>query len=286
VIADRSPATVFGIGGRQVISDATLAKLAGAPGAKPPPADPPGWNLRYSTDFSNLNGWHVRDETQSNDNSRNIPKNVQPGSLGGGDGLTILGRRESGYNRPYTSGEIHGVGSDLILPNYFRAEVVGRVTDERGIWPALLWFRPKNASDGEIDVMEYMGGRPENEDRKRFAVTMHNEYGSAQDPIKDPVYVDQLSQPKVTGTHRYTIEKTPGRIKVWIDDDVEHASVFTAGDKSWWNNIMEVPGRTWYPRITLQIGAGSGKAVVPEPYSSWQESRVEVESLRIWTMQP
>lgn len=285
VVEERAPSALVGIGGEEALATNTLETLAGSdqPPVEPPPTQPPGWELHYETDFSDLSGWQVRDETQSNDNSRNIPDNVLPGSVGSGEGLTILGKREPGYNRPFTSGEIHGVSDELVLPNYFRAEVVGRVTDESGIWPALLWFRPVNSDDGEIDVMEYMGGRPENDDRQRFAVTMHNEYGPTQDSAKGPIFIDKLDNDSVTGTHRYTIEKTPGQIKVWIDDDVEHASVFSSSDKDWWNEIMEAPGRTWYPRITLQVGAGSGKAVVPNPDASWSESSLEVDSLRVWT---
>lgn len=283
VLAERVPQWVTVFGGEAAVSQSTAQSLVGATdgsGSTAPVTDPAGWTLRYSTDFSNLDGWTVREETQDNDNSRNLRKNV----VAGPDGLTIHARRESGYNRPFTSGEIHGSSEALKVPNYFRAEVTAEVMDEKGLWPAALWFRPVAHSDGEIDVMEYMGGRPENLDRKRIAVTMHNEYGATQASLKDPIYIDQLTRDTVTGVHTYTIEKTPGQIKVWIDGDEEDASVFRAADASWWNRIMEVEGRQWYPRITLQVGAGARKQIVPNPSSSWQHSEMKIHSLKIWNM--
>lgn len=260
----------------------------------------PGWDLHYSTTFATNDGWTLLEENQSNDNSRNLPKNVRFGAVGGGNGLIIDGIRESGYSRPYTSGEMHGKGAGLILPNYFRAEVIGRVMDERGLWPCLLWFRPQNASDGEIDVMEYMGGLYSGTQR-RVAVTMHNEYGGTQDPWKGPIYWNQLTTPSLTATHKYTIEKTPGMLKVWVDDDTSLARYFgtsaevlshlpqngVSAPKAWWDRIMEVSSRTWYSRITLQIGDGSlntnGKRVVPEPELTWTSSQMEIDSLKFWT---
>ena len=270
------------------------------------PAPPPddalvGWTLLYSTVFATNDGWTLREENQQNDNSRNLPKNVRFGAVGGGNGLIIDGIRESGYARPYTSGEIYGKAAHMIVPNYFRAEIVYRVPDEIGVWPAPLWFRPNNSNDGEIDVMEWMGGLYSGTQR-RIAITMHNEYGATQDPWKGPVYWNQLTDPVITSTHKCTIEKTPGMIKVWVDDDTSLTRYFgttaevlanlpqngVQAPKDWWDRIMEVASKTWYSRITLQIGDGSlntgGKRVVPEPESSWMSSELQIDSLKLWTM--
>ncbi len=45
---------------------------------------------------------------------------------------------------------------------------------------------------------------------------------------------------------------------------------------------MEVPGRTWYPRITSQIGQGPATKVVPDPASSWSKTEMKVTSLKLW----
>lgn len=281
----RDPEWLIVLGGTAVVSHATAEDLAtGGSPSDPPPADPSpdpaGWTLKYSTDFSDIDGWTARDETQDNDNSRNIPKNVVPGP----DGLVIHGIRESGYNRPFTSGEVAGTSSEMIVPNYFRAEVEAQIMDESGLWPAALWFRPVDHPDGEIDVMEYLGGLDENRQRKRIAVTMHNEYDGGHDPIKNPVYVDELSNDSLTDMHTYTIEKTPDQIKVWIDDDEHLASYFNGDDADWWDRIMENPEREWYPRITLQIGEGSRLKIVPDPDPTWSSSAMTVRSLKLWTL--
>ncbi len=141
-----------------------------------------GWKPLYSTNFNSLTGWTVYDgQTQDNDNSVNVAKNVAAGA----GGLTITGRREGGFSMPFTSGEIVGKSTGLVVPNYFRAEVTGVFKDESGIWPCLLWFRPQSGGDGsngEIDVMEWMGGMWTGT-QKRVAITMHNEYGATHDQI-------------------------------------------------------------------------------------------------------
>jgi len=252
-----------------------------------------GWNLRYSTDFQDLSGWDVKNgQTQNNDNSVNLAKNVLPGSVADSKGLTIEGYRESGYSQPFTSGEIYGTGQpNMILPNYFRLCVIGRTAKANGFWPAIMWMRPYSGGDGsngEIDVMEYMGGRVENQSRMRIAVTMHNEYGSSQDSAKKPIYIDQLPNPDnlslddlLERPHKYVIEKTPGYINIWIDG-VQRT--FSAADKGWWNRIMEAANRTWYMRITLQIGAGSSTAVVPNPDTGWNYDVMQVASVKTWDM--
>ena len=205
-----------------------------------------------------------------------MAKNVTAGA----EGLKIFGKRESGFSKPFTSGEIVGKSGNLVVPNYFRAKVTGSFEDASGIWPCLLWFRPNNASDGEIDVMEWMGGMWTG-DQKRVAITMHNEYGSTQDSIKKPLMLKSNSWFDPNAEHTYTVEKVPGSITVWVDG--RKLSTFTASDKGWWNRIMEVEGRTWYPRITLQIGQGASTKVVPDPAASWTDTEVGVTSFKIWT---
>ena len=234
------------------------------------------WQLRYSTDFSNLAGWTVyNNQTQNNDNSVNMAKNVSVGS----NGLTIVGKKESGASMPYTTGEIVGKSANQVVGNYFKARVTGKFEDLQGVWPCLLWFRPNNASDGEIDVMEWMGGLWSG-DQKRVAITMHNEYGATQDSIKKPLLLKSNSWYDSEAVHTYVVKKVPGSITVKVDGRV--TSKFTSGDKAWWNRIMENSNRTWYPRITLQIGAGSVTKTVPNPTSSFSSTKMNVKSFKLW----
>jgi hypothetical protein len=252
------------------------APVAPAPVAAAAAVDPAGWALKYATNFSSLTGWTVYDgQTQNNDNSVNLAKNVTASA----GGLNIRSARESGYSRPFTSGELVGKSSSLVVGNYFRAEVTGTFKDESGVWPCLLWFRPNNASDGEIDVMEWMGGMWTGT-QKRVAITMHNEYGATQDSIKKPLMLSQHTWYNPALPHTYTVEKVPGMITVWVDGH-KIASMGPA-NKSWWNRIMEVSGRTWYPRITSQIGQGSATKVVPNPAASWSSTNMKVTSFKLW----
>lgn len=258
----------------------TSATGASTVSARTPALTTTSWKPAYSTDFSSLSGWTVYDgQTQSNDNSVNLAKNVTAGA----GGLTITGKRESGYAKPYTSGEIVGRSTGLVVPNYFRAEVTGTFKDESGVWPCLLWFRPQSGGDGsngEIDVMEWMGGMWSGT-QKRVAITMHNEYGATQDSIKKPLTLSANPWYDPNVPHTYTVEKVPGSITVWVDG--RKISTFSGADKSWWNRIMESSSRTWYPRITLQVDSGSTTKVVPNPLSTWQSTKIGVTSLKLWT---
>ncbi len=264
------------------------ALVDGEPDPEPDPEPPfnpevPGWALQYGTTFqqpSDLLNWTLyNSQTQSNDNSVNMARNVTTGP----GGLTIAGKRESGLSRPFSSGELVGATAATTVGNYFRCEVVGTFEDEIGVWPCLAWFRPKNASDGELDLMEWMGGMWTG-DQKRVAITMHNEYGASQDSIKRPLILAQQPWFDPAKPHKYILEKIPGKITVTVDDRF----TVTCGpaDKSWWNRINEVSGRTWYPRITLQIGDGSknsgGKKVVPDPLASWSSTEMGVSSFKLW----
>ena len=283
---DKVKVTRIGTAAAPVAPAPTPAPAAPAPAAPAPAApaptapsavgDPAGWALKYATNFTNLTGWTVYDnQSQSNDNSVNMAKNVTAGV----NGLNIRSARESGYAKPFTSGELVGRSSNLVVGNYFRAEVTGTFKDESGVWPCLLWFRPNNASDGEIDVMEWMGGMWTGS-QKRVAITMHNEYGATQDSIKTPLILSSNSWYNPALPHTYTVEKVPGSITVWVDGR-KIASV-GAANKSWWNRIMEVQDRTWYPRITSQIGQGASTKVVPNPAAAWNSTDMKVTSFKLW----
>lgn len=244
------------------------------------------WTPSYATGFSSLTGWTVVDgQTQSNDHSVNLARNVTAGV----NGLTIAGRREAGHTAPFTSGELlgtntrtsTGTSTGLVLPNYFRAEVTGRFDDVAGVWPCLLWFRPANSSAGEIDLMEWMGGLWSG-DQRRIAITMHNQYGPGHAPIRKPLLLRDAPWYDPAVPHTYTLEKVPGSLTVWIDG--HQVATFTAADAAWWPTIMENPERTWYPRITLQVGAGAATKTVPDPAPGFSSTAMTVTSLRLWTL--
>lgn len=270
--------------------------LAFVDGALPlvgtPPVDDARWEVQRETDFDSLADWDIEDgtstakgapwgvaknQTQGNDNSVNLAKNVRTVP---GKGLVIAGLEEDGYAKPYTTGEIVGKGIEgLEVPNYFRAEVRGLFDDIPGVWPCLLWFRPVDDPVGEIDLMEWMGGLWKGTDR-RVAITMHNGYGANHRPIKRPMILRDAAWFDPNVPHTYTMEKTPGMIRVWIDARL--VATFTPADATWWNAVMERPDLWWYPRITLQIGKGSNTAVVPDPGPTFHGTSIEVNWLRFY----
>ena len=196
--------------------------------------------------------------------------------------MTILGKREDRGGRPYTSGDV--LGQHITVPNYFRAEVTATLPTEPGMWPAPLWFRPLNGADGEIDVCEtwpYDWGS----DPKAY-VTIWENYDTKRKENAGLSY-SALPNSDPAAPHTYTVEKTYRRIRFEIDGVLVYEwnqSNFNPTLASWYDSIYEVPGRTWYPRVTLQIGAGNAGTSNnnAEPDASWQESELVIHSLKIY----
>lgn len=235
------------------------------------------WVPLYDADLTDPTAWTLRNETQSNDNSRNLPANVTFGAYG----MAILGRRETGYTRPFTTGDALGNVGPLILPNHFRVEVVGTAPHGIGLWPCVLWLRPANGSDGEIDLMENFGGKP------YVKATLHNEYGTNHKMIGRQIAWSTLPNPDPAAEHTYVIEKTPNRILITVDGRTLMDATPTDAPVGFdWARIFENPSRTWYPRVTLQIGCGTAnpECATGQPPADWNgPTELVVSSLRAWT---
>lgn len=236
------------------------------------PVDPAGWVTFYDSTFAKDDGWEKRSETQSNDNSYNTARNVVFG-----DGLTIIGRREVAGGRPYTTGDV--LGRHVRVPNYFRAEVTATLPTDYGMWPCPLWFRPLTHGDsGEIDVCETwpfdwaLGAKAH--------ATVWENYTSKRKENASLLY-SKLPNPDPAAPHTYTVEKVKGRITFWIDGVLLYSwekPTMNTRIASWYDSVYEVPGREWYPRITLQAGGPNAR----EPKPEWQESRMVIHRLRIY----
>lgn len=238
------------------------------------PEVPKGWTPIYDSVFTADEGWEKRQETQSNDNSYNTPKNVV---FGNKDGLYLLGKRETLGGRPYTSADI--LGRHIRVPNYFRAEVTATMPTDYGMWPCALWFRPLTGGDsGEIDVMETWpfdwNGTP------RLYSTVWENYTTKR---KENARLDysKLPNPDPAAPHTYVVEKVKDRITFSVDGVIVYSwekATMNATMKSWYDSVYEIPGREWYPRITLQIGGPNAK----EPKPEWRESKMVIHRLRIF----
>lgn len=233
---------------------------------------PEGWAVLYDSTFEKNDGWSLRSETQSNDNSYNTPNNVLFGK-----GMTVVGRRESVGGRPYTSGD--ALGRHIRTPNYFRAEVTATLPTEYGQWPCPLWFRPLTGGDsGEIDVCETWpfdwNGVP------RMYATVWENYTTKR---KENARLDysKLPNPDPAAPHTYAVEKVKGRITFSVDGVTVYSwekGRMNATMASWYDSVYEIAGREWYPRITLQIGGSNAK----EPRADWKQSEMVIHRLRIF----
>lgn len=233
---------------------------------------PEGWAVLYDSTFEKNDGWSLRSETQSNDNSYNTPNNVLFGK-----GMTVVGRRESVGGRPYTSGD--ALGRHIRTPNYFRAEVTATLPVEYGQWPCPLWFRPLTHGDsGEIDVCETWpfdwNGVP------RMYTTVWENYTTKR---KENARLDysKLPNPDPAEPHTYAVEKVKGRITFSVDGVTVYSwekGRMNPTMASWYDSVYEIAGREWYPRITLQIGGSNAK----EPRADWKQSEMVIHRLRIF----
>lgn len=239
---------------------------------------------RVPVDVTNAAGWTIQDRstgTQSNDASVNLRENT----LFTPEGLKIKGTDLPNpiNSRSFGSGDV--LGRHIAVPNHFRAEVDAILPTAPGSWPCPLWFRPlggPNLNDGEIDVVETWphdwGTTP-----KAWAA-IHPEYTSSVGAKKANAGLaySRLPIPDPTVKHTYTVEKTYRRIAFWVDDIIVYEwndKTFNDNVRAWWDRIMEIPDRTWYPRVTLQVG---GAQTGGYPKRPWAGCEMLVTDIRIW----
>lgn len=242
------------------------------PTPEPDPLEVEGWELTFNDDFNSLDPqvWNVKNGTyMDHEDSHLWARNVSTA-----DGvLRIQAKQETTTvgrtTRAYTSGYVETNGK-FSVPNYFRAEIRARVPLEQGMWAAPLWFRPADGSGGEIDLIETYGNRPTD-----YNHTIHTAYGAGrqQKHIGGKFKTDPLAW------HVYTIEKTPGQIKMWVDG--EHTATFKSGDPVWYDRYYEA-GKRWNFRTNLQVGGVWGG--LPDSTTDWTPSKtaMEVDYLRAW----
>lgn len=233
---------------------------------------PPGWVTLYDSTFGVDDGWTKNQETQSNDNSYNTPANVSFGSRG----MVLLSKRQNMGGRPYTTADV--LGRHIAVPNYFRAEVTATLPTDYGQWPCPLWFRPLNGNDGEIDVVETWphdwNGVP------RLYVTLHDKYSNNR---KEGARLDysKLPNPDPAVPHTYVVEKVKDRITFSVDGVTVYSwekATINPKFKLWFDTIFENPDRTWYPRMTTQMGEPNARDPKPE----WNQSEMIIHRLRIF----
>lgn len=241
------------------------------------------WEPLFDLDLSVNDGWTARNETQTNDNSRNLPSMVSFGDRG----LVITGRRAVSVdkvNRPFVTGDITGYHHPL--PNYFRLRVRASAPHSKGWWPCPMWLRSlRPNTDGEIDLMENFGMQP------NAKATLHSAYNTATAPNQHKMIGDSLPWSALDGApdgmHTYVIEKVPNAITIWADDEVLLVAGPSTNPSFPWAEIFEVPEKEWGMRATLQAECGTanpGCATGSVPSTFTGSVEMVIESIEAWSL--
>lgn len=243
-----------------------------------------GWSLALDEGFDRIDPdrWTLKHDTySSNEDSFLLRDNCSIEDVGAeGRALRLQSREQTvrkwGDRWDYTSCYATTEGK-FSLPDYFRAEVRAKVPMEQGMWAAPLWFRPTDGSGGEIDVVETLGREAAD---PQVHQTIHSDYGPAHELSSFEFPFDRLGDRAGTRWHTYTIEKLPGGITMWVDD--EQTAQWSATDPEWFSEYYDA-GKRWELRINLQVGGSwAGR---PDSSTDWAPDRtaILVDRVRVWT---
>ena len=228
------------------------------------------WRSVLSEGFSSLDDsrWTRYDQQSwARDDARVLARNVRTS----GGQLRVGAKHEPSGGRAYTSGDLTTAGK-FTLPTYFKVTVRAKVPFQRGMWAAPLWFRPSDGSAGEIDLVETYG-----HERSQPLVhqTIHTEYGRThrQDAVTYPFAKLPGS---ATDWHTYTVEKTKGQIRMWVDGQL--TSTFNRSTASWFNTYYEA-GKRWSLRVCLQVGGYDGR---PDATTDWSRTTMKIDKIEAW----
>jgi beta-glucanase (GH16 family) len=221
----------------------------------PPPAEPAGWKLVFSDEFTGTgidrSKWNLRDEGRDIDVGCNTssPKNqfVSDGNL------TIRALRENvvcnKQTRQYSQGYLDTIGKHSWT--YGRFEMRAKSPNKpgaasKGLWPA-FWLRPNDGGNGEIDVTELPGG--DGWYTKSTAAIFYD-----YSPVKQDT---RIALPgggyPGDGFHTYTTEWDANSLKWYIDGKL----VWTRDKNTtpWYDKAFHKP---YNLRLNFQVGGWLG----------------------------
>jgi beta-glucanase (GH16 family) len=168
--------------------------------------DPGKWGFDIGTDWGN---GQLEYDTDRAENA----------SLDGNGNLAITAREESYQGRNYTSARM--TTENKFEPTYGRFEARIKLPVGNGIWPA-FWLLGADFDSvgwpqtGEIDVMEYLGQRPQ-----EVHGTIHGPGYSASNAISR-MYILEGSRFDLD-FHRFAVEWDQSQIRWFVDDSLFHA---------------------------------------------------------------
>jgi hypothetical protein len=251
----------------------TRARSAGVSVHHRGPHDLPGWNLSYAENFSRMSSrWNVLDGLNMSGHAE-VSKTRNVSVRGGVLSMKAMKQRataSNGATKDYTSGFMFTQGK-YTVPNYFRAEIRARVPWGQGLWPAPLWFRPNDQSDGEIDLVESIG-----RENNVMHYTIHSGgYGSSH------VYsghAQRISNP--TGWHTWTVSKTRDLIVMYCDG--REVARWTPSDRAWKDSAFE-SGKRWALWSNLQLGGSWAGNPDGSTSFSGMDSTMQIDHIYTWT---
>ncbi|MBD2772641.1 glycoside hydrolase family 16 protein [Iningainema tapete] len=259
---------------KQLISAALL--FASFVSTTPVLADPPGdgWKLVFSDEFSeptlDQSKWSTcyywrdpNDPTQGCSNSNGemqwyVPYNVllEDGNLR----LRALNEQLK-PNYPYSSGMVSSHDKFTFLYGY--AEMRAKMPKGKALWSA-FWLSPKYAWPPEIDIVEYLGQRP-----NEANLVYH--YGASyyEHEFDISTYYETIGKDYSEDYHTFAVEWSPDAI-VWYVDGVERKR-FEQKDQ-----IATIP---MYIVVNLAVGGnwpGTPDSTTPFP------AYYDVDYVRVW----
>ena len=234
----------------------------------------PAWELVWSDEFDhgsapdparwNIDVWPARVVNDEDQAYTDHPKNLRIE-----DGFLIIeAHREEFEDAEYTSARIHSKDKGDLL--YGRVEVRARVPVGKGTWAA-VWMLPTHPfryatsceagepwqgvdgcdawpNSGEIDILEHVGYQV-----GHIHGTVHNKayYWKTWQQRKGRIILDDIED----SFHDYTLEWTPERIDVFVDDEIYFTYVNEG--KGWREWPYDQP---FHLVLNLAIGGAWGRA--------------------------
>ena len=219
------------------------------------PAEPAGWNLVWSDDFSgssiDRSKWNLRtNEGRSIDKGCNT--NSARNTFVGAGTLTLRALREasvcSSQTRQYTQGYLDTIGKASWTYGRFemRAKSPNKPDHSTGLWPA-FWLRPDDGGNGEIDVTELPGGR---DWYSKSTAAIFYDYS----PVKQDT---RIAMPAGgypgDGFHTYATEWDARALRWYIDGKLVWTRDRTT--TSWYDQVFHKP---YNIRLNFQVGGWLG----------------------------
>jgi len=209
------------------------------------PPDPTMWTYDIGGD-----GWGNNQLEFNTDRPENV-------SLDGQGHLRIAAREESFMGNDYTSARIKTQG--LAEQQHGRFEARIKLPLGQGLWPA-FWMLGANIDEvpwpgsGEIDIMEYVGQRPE-----EVLGTLHGPGYSAGEAISRTFRLPD-GETFADDFHVFAVEWDPGRITFSMDDEVYN--IVRSADVSWRGDW--VFNNEFFVLLNLAVGGTVGGPVGPD----------------------